>query len=213
MTMNTLKPGDRFGSRTLVSPIESASGRKRWVVRCDCGRVGSAREDGLRRGFADRCLDCARKAQPRPQGRSYVAGDRLGVFEIVDPGDTTLKLSQRVVGAVCTVCRSTFTRAIRSLIAGATVEAYGCTMCSQVEARRIVLDVLSDGEPRRTTELFRLSRGVRQQRHFQRLLDGLVEDGLVDKFHHPDHGARKWVYRITSPSEASTTGAATPAVR
>ena len=119
----TMKPGDRFGSRTLVSPIESASGRKRWVVRCDCGRVGSAREDGLRRGFADRCLDCARKAQPRPQGRSYVAGDRLGVFEIVDPGDTTLKLSQRVVGAVCTVCRSTFTRAIRSLIAGATVEA------------------------------------------------------------------------------------------
>lgn len=196
-----LKPGDRFGSRTLVAPIESVSGRRRWMVRCDCGRVGSAREDGLRRGFADRCLDCARKEQPRPRGRTYGVGDRIGVFEIVDPGDQGQKQLFRVARAACTVCRTEFERTIHSLIAGAMVDAYGCSACPRVEARRIVLDVLSDGEPRLTTELWRESRGVRQQRHFQRLLDALVEEGVIEKFH-LKHETRRWAYRLA----ANTTG-------
>ena len=169
-----MKPGDRIGFRTLVSPIEAVSGRKRWIVRCDCGRTGSAREDGLRRGIADRCLDCARKTQPRKPGRPYVVGDRIGVFELVDAGDPAQKLLFRRVVAACTACGAHHERTIHSLTAGAMVEAYGCSMGPRMESRRVVLDVLADGTPRRTTDIWRRSGMIRQQRHFQRVLDTLL---------------------------------------
>jgi len=206
-----MKPGDRIGFRTLISPIEAVSGRKRWIVRCDCGRTGSAREDGLRRGIADRCLDCARKTQPRKPGRPYVAGDRIGVFELVDAGDPAQKLLFRRVVAACTVCGAHHERTLHSLTAGAMVEAYGCSSCPRMESRRVVLDVLADGTPRRTTDIWRRSGMIRQQRHFQRILDTLIAEGLVEKFHNQNE-TRRWVYRITQLG-ATTIGAATPAVR
>lgn len=51
--------GDRLFSWTVISPAKSLIGKRRWRVRCECGRVCVVFDNNIKRGGSKRCRQCA----------------------------------------------------------------------------------------------------------------------------------------------------------